>query len=137
MEKSKVVAFIKSKATFIRYCLVGALATALETGLYMLFYEVMGIPNVISVFVAWFLTVLFAFVTNKYFVYRAKGGERIVKELLSFFSCRIGTGVYNIVWMFITVDVLSWNPLWMKLFSALIVGIINYVVGKVMIFKKK
>ena len=137
MGKSRVVAFIKSKATFIRYCLVGALATALETGLYMLFYEVMGIPNVISVFVAWFLTVLFAFVTNKYFVYRAKGGERIVKELLSFFSCRIGTGIYNILWMFITVDVLSWNPLWMKLFSALIVGIINYVVGKVMIFKKK
>ena len=137
MEKSRVVAFIKSKATFIRYCLVGALATALETGLYMLFYEVMGIPNVISVFVAWFLTVLFAFLTNKYFVYRSLGRKDILKELLSFFSCRIGTGVYNIVWMFITVDVLSWNPLWMKLFSALIVGIINYVVGKVMIFKKK
>lgn len=137
MEKSRVVAFIKSKATFIRYCLVGALATALETGLYMLFYEVMGIPNVISVFVAWFLTVLFAFLTNKYFVYRTPGRKDILKELLSSFSCRIGTGVFNLLWMFITVDLLSLWPLLMKLFSALIVGIINYVVGKVMIFKKK
>ena len=137
MGKSRVVAFIKSKATFIRYCLVGALATALETGLYMLFYEVMGIPNVISVFVAWFLTVLFAFLTNKYFVYRSLGRKDILKELLSFFSCRIGTGVFNLLWMFITVDLLSLWPLLMKLFSALIVGIINYVVGKVMIFKKK
>ena len=137
MEKSKVVAFIKSKATFIRYCLVGALATALETGLYMLFYEVMGIPNVISVFVAWFLTVLFAFLTNKYFVYRTPGRNDILKELLSFFSCRIGTGVFNLLWMFITVDLLSLWPLLMKLLSALVVGIINYLVGKMMIFKKK
>ena len=137
MEKSKVVAFIKSKATFIRYCLVGALATALETGLYMLFYEVMGIPNVISVFVAWFLTVLFAFLTNKYFVYRTPGRKDILKELLSFFSCRIGTVVFNLLWMFITVDLLSLWPLLMKLLSALVVGIINYLVGKMMIFKKK
>ena len=137
MEKSKVVAFIKSKVIFIRYCLVGALATALETGLYMLFYEVMGIPNVISVFVAWFLTVLFAFLTNKYFVYRTPGRKDILKELLSFFSCRIGTGVFNLLWMFITVDLLSLWPLLMKLLSALVVGIINYLVGKMMIFKKK
>ena len=136
-KENKVVAFLKARATFIRYCIAGAAATLLETGLYMLMYEMLGIYNVVSTFLSWFITVLFAFVTNKYFVYRAKGGERIVKELLSFFSCRIGTGVYNILWMFITVDVLSWNPLWMKLVSALIVGIINYVVGKVMIFKKK
>ena len=136
-KENKVVAFLKARATFIRYCIAGAAATLLETGLYMLMYEMLGIYNVVSTFLSWFITVLFAFVTNKYFVYREKGGERIVKELLSFFSCRIGTGVYNIVWMFITVDVLSWNPLWMKLLSALIVGIINYVVGKVMIFKKK
>ena len=71
------------------------------------------------------------------FVYKSKEGERIFKELLSFFSCRIGTGVFNIVWMFVTVDLLSWSPLWMKLLSALIVGIINYLVGKLMIFKKK
>ena len=137
MGKSRVVAFIKSKATFIRYCLVGALATAVETGLYMLVYDVMGIPNVISVFVAWFLTVLFAFLTNKYFVYRSLGRKDILKELLSFFSCRIGTGVFNLLWMFRTVDLLSLWPLLMKLLSALVVGIINCLVGKMMIFRKK
>ena len=136
-KENKVVAFLKARATFIRYCIAGAAATLLETGLYMLFYEVMGIPNVISVFVAWFLTVLFAFLTNKYFVYRTPGRKDILKELLSFFSCRIGTGVFNLLWMFITVDLLSLWPLLMKLLSALVVGIINYLVGKMMIFKKK
>lgn len=137
MSDSKLVAFIKSKATFVRYCIVGALATALETGLYMLFYEVLGIPNVVSTFVAWFLTVVFAFFTNKYFVYKKKGSNSVFKELLGFFSCRAGTGVFNLVWMFVTVDLLSWWPLGMKLLSALIVGIINYLVGKLMIFKTK
>ena len=59
-----------------------------------------------------------------------------MKELVGFFSCRAGTGVFNLVWMFVTVDVLAWWPLMMKLLSALMVGIINYVVGKVMIFRK-
>ena len=103
----------------------------------MLLYEKLGIYNVVSTFVAWFLTVLFAFLTNKYFVYRSKSGEKILSELLSFFSCRIGTGIFNLVWMYVTVDLLDWTPLVMKLLSALMVGIINYLVGKVMIFKKK
>ena len=137
VKENNIVAFIKARATFIRYCIAGAAATLLETGLYMLMYEKIGIYNVVSTFLAWFITGLFAFVTNKYFVYKSKGGERIFKELLSFFSCRIGTGVFNLVWMFVTVDLLSWSPLWMKLLSALIVGIINYLVGKLMIFKKK
>lgn len=132
-----IVAFIKARATFIRYCIAGALATLLETVLYMLLYDKLGIYNVISTFLAWFITVLFAFMTNKYFVYKAKSGDKIIKELLAFFSCRIGTGIFNLVWMFVTVDFLVWNPLYMKLLSALIVGVINYFVGKMMIFKKK
>lgn len=136
-KENRVVAFLKARATFIRYCIVGAAATLLETGLYMLLYEKLGIYNVVSTFVAWFLTVLFAFLTNKYFVYRSKSGEKILSELLSFFSCRIGTGIFNLVWMYVTVDLLDWTPLVMKLLSALMVGIINYLVGKVMIFKKK
>ena len=132
-----IVAFIKARATFIRYCIAGALATLLETVLYMLLYDKLGIYNVISTFLAWFITVFFAFMTNKYFVYKAKSGDKIIKELLAFFSCRIGTGIFNLVWMFVTVDFLVWNPLYMKLLSALIVGVINYLVGKMMIFKKK
>src|SRR5574344_704834 len=136
-KENKVVAFLKASATFIRYCIAGAAATLFETGLYMLMYEMLGIYNVVSTFLSWFITVLFAFVTNKYFVYKSKGGERIFKELLSFFSCRIGTGVFNLVWMFVTVDLLSWSQLWMTILSDLIVGIINYLVGMLMIFKKK
>ena len=136
-KENRVVAFLKARATFIRYCIVGAAATLLETGLYMLLYEKLGIYNVVSTFVAWFLTVLFAFLTNKYFVYRSNSGEKVIKELLSFFSCRIGTGIFNLVWMYVTVDLLDWTPLVMKLLSALMVGIINYLVGTVMIFKKK
>ena len=132
-----IVAFIKARATFFRYCIAGALATLLETVLYMLLYDKLGIYNVISTFLAWFITVLFAFMTNKYFVYKAKSGDKIIKELLAFFSCRIGTGIFNLVWMFVTVDFLVWNPLYMKLLSAIIVGVINYLVGKMMIFKKK
>ncbi|MGN1164516.1 MAG: GtrA family protein [Candidatus Ornithospirochaeta sp.] len=136
-EKSGLMPFIRARATFIRYCAAGAAATALETGLYMAFYEVLGLSNVFSAFISWVVTVLFAFFTNKYLVYVKKERGGIMKELLGFFSCRGGTGVFNLVWMFVTVDVLSLPPFWMKLMSALMVGIINYLVGKLMIFRKK
>ena len=135
-EKSGLISFMKERATFLRYCAAGAAATALETGLYMALFEGLGFPNVPSAFVSWVLTVLFAFLTNKYLVYVKKGSEGIIKELMGFFSCRTGTGVFNLLWMFVTVDLLSLSPFWMKLISALIVGIVNYLVGKLMIFRK-
>ena len=135
--KSGFWSFLKERATFIRYCIAGGAATALETGLYMALYEGLGLPNVPSAFAAWAITVLFAFFTNKYFVYKKMEREGILKELLGFFSCRTGTGVFNLAWMFLTVDVLDLSPFWMKLLSALMVGVFNYLVGKLMIFRKK
>ena len=130
--------FVKKKRVFISYCLFGFLASALETGLYSLFYITLNFSNVLSTCISWVLTVIFAFFTNKCNVYRSKEWKLKVlgKEILAFFSCRLTSGVFNLLWMYIFVDHLKCNGVLMKIVSALLVGVFNYLMGKIVIFSK-
>lgn len=134
---------IKHKS-FLIYCVFGAILTALETFLYWLLYTVIfksqaGLYNTISTLLAWFITVCVAFFINKYIIYAERSWERkrVITEALSFFSGRVLSGAFNLGFMVLMVDILKLEPVIMKLIAALIVGIINYFVGKHIVFRKK
>lgn len=133
-----LTAFIRKRRTFLNYCLYGFLASLLETGLYSFFYLYLSLSNVVSTLLSWVLTVVFAFFSNKCFVYKSKdwGIRLLCHEILSFFSCRLVSGLFNLVWMTIFVDYLKCNGVVMKVLSALIVGIFNFVMGKLVIFSR-
>ena len=137
-EQMKVREFIKNKRTFLTYCFYGFLATLLETGLYSLFYYAFKAGNIFSTITAWILTVIFTFFTNKIFVYRSRVWKAgvLIREMISFFSCRMTTGVINTLWMFVFVDVLHFSGVVMKLLAAIVVGIINYTLGLCAVFRK-
>lgn len=124
---------------FVIYTVFGAMATLVNMGSYYLFYEKFGWANLVSTFVAWLLAVTFAFFTNKFFVFLSYdlAPRKVFSELVGFFSCRISTGVLDMAIMFVAVDLLSLHPNLWKFISNLIVGIVNYLVGKFMIFGKK
>jgi len=123
----------------IPYGIFGVLTTIINWGSYKLCYSYMGIPNVPSTCIAWLLGVLFAFVTNKLWVFNSKSWKREVvrKEAVSFFAARLATGVMDVIVMWITVDKLSLNADLWKLISNVIVVIVNYIASKFIIFKKK
>lgn len=131
--------FVHRHRTFLTYCFYGLLATALETALYSLFYYTIGMPNMLSTLLAWGLTVIFAFFTNKIFVYRSRAWKAsvLIREILAFFSCRLSTGVINALWMLVFVDWLDFSGVVMKLLAALVVGLVNYVAGLFAVFRKK
>lgn len=91
-----------------------------------------------STIFAWVLAVLFAYVTNRKWVFHssANGSKEILKEILSFFSCRLATGIVDWLCMFIFVDVLKLNDLIIKVIANIIVIILNYIASKLIIFKK-
>ena len=123
--------------TFIVYMVFGFLATVLETFSYWLLYEVIGLSNMMSTVIAIFITITFAFFTNKIFVYKSKVWKTapLIKEILSFYWFRILTGLFNMLFMYVTVDKLAWWPVGMKAIAAIIVGIMNYLLGKFIIFR--
>lgn len=130
---------IREYKDFCIYCVFGAMATGVNMLGYHLLYGVAGVGNVPSTFLAWLLAVTFAFFTNKFFVFVSfdRSPKTMMRELAGFFSCRISTGVMDVVFMYVTVDLLVMPPVLFKFISNLMVGVINYLVGKLVIFKKK
>ena len=139
MKEGRFKSFIRKYSDFFVYMIFGAMATAINTFGYAFLYEVVHLSNVLSTILALVVTIVFAFFTNKVFVYRSRGWKpsQLWKEASGFLLCRTLTGIFDVVFMFITVDKLNLIPVLMKFFSAIFVGIANYLVGKLLIFSDK
>ena len=134
----KLLSLLSKYKSLITYGIFGVLTTLINIGIYTLCYQQIGIGNVVSNIIAWVVAVLFAFVTNKIWVFESKSLEPavLVAEAVSFFGCRLATGVLDIVIMYMTVDMLALNSTIMKCISNVLVIIVNYVASKFVIFKK-
>lgn len=128
----------------MRYLIFGALTTIVNIVFYTIFAKIIlkGISNEtlrinISEIISFVLSVLFAYITNKLYVFDSKTEEKkqFFKEILSFFSCRIFTEIISILMMNSAVW-FNINDVLMKVISNVIVIILNYVFSKIWIFKK-
>ena len=121
----------------ILYAVFGALTTAVNALVYLLCFRSLGCSNLFSTAAAWFVSVLFACITNKLWVFESRSfaGKTLVREIVSFFSCRIATGVLDMAVMYAAVDCLAQNALIWKMLSNVIVIILNYIAGRRFVFK--
>ena len=89
--------------------------------------------------IAWVAGVIFAFVTNKLFVFESKSWKPSVagKEFTGFVGARVFSLVVEMLGMFVMVTLLTWNELVAKLIVGVVVVILNYIFSKLLIFKKK
>ena len=123
----------------ILYGVFGALTTAINIAAYALCYRVLHLPNVPSNVIAWILGVAFAFVTNKLYVFESRSFARgtVLRELMSFVGARLATGLLDLAVMFVGVDLLHGPDLVFKVASNVLVIILNYVLSKLIVFRKK
>lgn len=97
----------------------------------------------LPVIISWFLSVTFAFLTNRVYVFHSEvrtfGG--FVLEALKLYASRIATLLVDLLIMFLLVDVPKiHNPLYefcAKIFSNIIVLILNFILSKVFVFRNK
>ena len=82
---------------------------------------------------------IFAYITNKWWVFKSKSLclQAILQEFLSFTGCRLFTGACDLLIMFIFVDCLGVNDLFVKIASNVLVVVLNYIFSKMIIFKRK
>lgn len=130
--------FKKNKEAIL-YLIFGGFTTLINIVSYSLLYYVAGFSNTISNIFAWIASVIFAYLTNKLFVFENKSFAlpKLFVEVFSFFSCRLLTGILDIGIMFLFVDVLLMNALLIKVISNVVVIILNYVASKFLIFKRR
>lgn len=136
---TKLKALFQKYKDVIPYAIFGVLTTLVNIASYWLCAHALGMPVMASTIIAWILAVLFAYVTNRKWVFlsEAKGRRAIVKEMLSFFACRLATGLVDWACMFLFVDVLHWNDVLIKTGANILVIVLNYIASKLIIFKKQ
>lgn len=136
---STIIELIKKYKSVISYLFFGVCTTVINIATYYLCYNISGIANVPSTVIAWVVAVVFAYITNKLFVFDSKSfkADVLVREVASFFGCRLLTGILDVIIMYVAVDVMDMNSTLWKLVSNVLVIILNYVASKLVIFKKK
>ena len=122
----------------ILYVFFGGLTTLVNWGLYWILADVFAVPYMWSTAIAQIASILFAYVTNRIWVFesKARGLVPILGEMVRFFGCRAFSFVLDLACMRIGVGVLGINDKVMKLLSNVIVIIVNYVLSKVFVFRK-
>lgn len=120
------------------YIFFGGLTTLVSIGTQYLAYAV-GLGTAASTTVSWICAVLFAFFTNKVFVFGSKSFEKklFLREFFSFIGARFFSYLLELGFMLLTVDVLLWNKFIMKLIAQVFVLVLNYIFSRFLIFKNK
>ncbi len=121
------------------YGIFGVLTTIINFGCYKVLYDLWSWPNIQSNIIAWVAAVLFAFVTNKLWVFESKILEfkAVVTELWRFISCRLATGVMDLLIMYVGVDLLHGPSMKLKIGSNVLVILLNYTLSNLVIFGKR
>ena len=123
----------------IMYLVFGVMTTAVNYLVYLPCYNLFGLSASVSDMISWVVSVAFAFLTNKPFVFRSHdwSAKVVWPELVKFVGCRVGSGVMETVILFVTVDTLRWNGNIWKLVTSVLVVVVNYVGSKLLVFRNK
>ena len=121
----------------VSYLVFGVLTTLVDWLVYPLM-RWLGHSVAVSSTASWAAAVLFAFITNKLFVFKSFvfRPEPLAKEFVSFVSCRALTGLFTIGAMVFIVDIMGWNEWIGKVAVSAISLVLNYIFSKLFIFRK-
>ena len=80
---------------------------------------------------------LFAYITNKLFVFESKGlsKKELAREFFAFIAARLVSLGMEELGLWLMIGTLHWNENLAKLILQLVVVIANYVFSKLLIFK--
>ncbi|MDD5835800.1 MAG: GtrA family protein [bacterium] len=125
----------------IMYLVFGVLTTVISLAVYyLLTFTLIDANNAfwlqVANIVSWIAGVLFAYVTNRKFVFKSSNINK-GREFFSFVGARVTTLILDMVIMGVGVSILKGNDKILKIISQVLVIVGNYVLSKLFVFKKK
>lgn len=132
--------FYSKNKEFLLYLFFGGLAFLVSMGTFWFFDKILNFNELIANVLSWIITVLFAFLTNRKWVFSYDNQTKkstIWSQALCFYAGRIATLVVEECILFVFVTKMSFNSIIIKIFAQIIVILLNYVISKVWIFKEK
>lgn len=123
----------------VNYLIFGVLTTIVNYIVYFSLNVILGKDAYLATnVVAWLVSVIFAFVVNKLFVFKKKSRNLgdLFKEITSFAGARVASlGIEEVI-LFVGNSLMKANGVIVKLAAQVIVVILNYFFSKFFIFKK-
>nr|WP_263324805.1 GtrA family protein [Neobacillus sp. Marseille-Q6967] len=130
---------MKSKKEVVSYLVFGILTTLVNIISYVLLTRVFHIDYKLATTIAWLLSVFFAFITNKLYVFNSKSFhiKTLSKEFLSFIFFRLLSYLVDLAMMIVMVEWLKTDDFFAKVLANVVVVILNFFASKFFIFKRK
>lgn len=140
--------FFDKYRSFIFYMIFGLLTTGINIVVFGI-CSGCGMSTAYSNIIAWIMAVLFAYITNRRWVFASENHTKVsvLKEFLTFILSRVGTGIVDQIIMVVGVDHIGaryiqpdlqfvWSIL-VKAGSNILVIVLNYVFSKLFVFNNK
>ncbi|MBF7128716.1 GtrA family protein [Pediococcus pentosaceus] len=130
--------FYKYKSV-ISYLFWGVVITIVNIGVFAILSDYLHLFYQVSNVIAWFVSVLVAYVSNKLWVFNShtETTGQLVAEAVRFFLMRTATLAIDIIILYIGITLLNGNDIIVKIIDNVVVVISNYAFSKMVVFKNK
>lgn len=135
----KLHILFEKHADELRYLFFGVLTTLVNYVVYWSMYNLAHCSATFSTVISWAVSVVFAFITNKPFVFHSSDWsvKTVAPEFWRFIVCRIGSGLLETVLINVFVEQLYFDGNIIKLITSILVIILNYISSKLLVFSKE
>jgi len=133
-----LIGLYKKYEEIVNYLIVGVLTTLVSIIVYAIFTKLFHVNYMISNVFSWIVSVLFAYVTNKKYVFKSKcdSKKKVFIEIYQFFKYRILSFFIDVLLMYVFVEIITLDDMIAKVIVQIIVIVLNYVFSKLFVFKK-
>ena len=140
-KKNEMIELYKKYKEIINYLIFGVLTTVVSLATYYIcVFTFLNPENPVELQIAniisWIFAVLFAYVTNRKYVFESKEKNK-VKEATKFVGSRVFTLILDMGVMWLGVTILGFSDKIMKMVSQVLIIIGNYIISKLFVFKKE
>lgn len=131
--------FIRRYRDAVSYIITGGLTTLVNLLVFTVLCELLCVNVTISNIISVAAAILFAYVTNKLFVFHSRCPDihSLAGEFAKFVSARLITMVIEVGGVFLLVNIMGMQALIGKLLTQIIVVIGNYFISKFLVFVHK
>ena len=135
----KLITVYKKYKEQILYLFFGGLTTVVNFVAYFICTRLFSLDELTSSVIGFVLSVMFAYVTNRKYVFESKktGAKNVLLEMGSFYLARLFSGGVDLLIVFVFVTLLAQNDIVVKILSNVIVIILNFILSKLIVFKKE
>ena len=134
---NKLISLINKYRDVILYLIFGVCTTVVNLAVFWVLTSPLKVNELIANIIAWILAVLFAFLTNRDLVFHAGKSGSVFSQMIKFYLGRAITLALEEAMLLVFITLLHFNSMAVKTIAQVLVIVLNFVISKLIIFRKK